>query len=103
MRLAVMLTALALTACASDPSQEGYTVTTNATKIPYANNQTAWLLDCAGNQMGACYKRAAAVCPTGYQLANSQTGSASAAILPNGVGGATVVQNNRVNLTVTCS
>jgi hypothetical protein len=64
----VSILALGLAACASSPASEGWTATTNATRVPYANNLEAWLVTCGRAMTAECYSRAAQICPGGYEI-----------------------------------
>lgn len=73
MKLAALTAAaLTLAACASSDGAEGWNATTNAQRITWENNSTAWAITCGNGRVldtAACYKRAAAVCPAGFKIA----------------------------------
>lgn len=61
--------ALALCAsCASSPSGEGWTATTNAQRVTWQNNTPAWAISCGRADVPGCYARAKDVCPGGYTM-----------------------------------
>jgi hypothetical protein len=44
----------------------------DAEKIPFANNEAAWLIECRDWDQPSCYRRAAAVCVSGYRIAQGE-------------------------------
>lgn len=72
MKLVSAAALLALAACASSDAGEGWTATTNAQRVPWENNTTAWVITCGNGRVidtKACYQRASAVCPSGFSIA----------------------------------
>jgi len=67
-------------ACASSDAAEGWNLTTNAQRVPWENNTTAWLVSCGRADPAACYGRAAALCPAGYTRLDEKPAGANLAV-----------------------
>lgn len=62
----LLAAALLLAGCATSAASEGWTATTNAQRITWTNNTSAWLVTCNRTDLAGCYSRATALCPSGY-------------------------------------
>jgi hypothetical protein len=103
--IGTMVYLVSIAACASSPSQAGWTMTTNAQQIPLGNGMNAWEISCDGmaHSVGTCLKRAGEVCPEGFDFLNSSEGTAGGVIVPNtAIGGASVVPVVKRSIIVAC-
>lgn len=100
-RALVAAVMLATTACVS-ADQAGWSGLTSADKVALPNNQIGWLIGC-GAFMAECLNRAAALCPSGYQMVDSTTQRGAIAVANPSYPVATITPTATYQTIVACS
>lgn len=104
MKYFVAALALVVAGCSS-ANEAGMTMGgTRASQFPTGDGRSGWAINCDGAAVSitACYNRASALCPKGFDPISQNQQNSGGTVVANPWGGATIIQGVSRTLMVAC-